>query len=172
MTNRFGKCIFVILLLTCINCTAFAQMVRPFRQQPPITRQNRFNGQSAPKPTKIQQLKEDYISKRLALPPDQTIRFETLYLQYMQEKRAVQILRRINNSDAQANGADQVNKALEYERELLEIKQRYTVEFSKIMPPEKVSVIFKSEQEFDTEAVRNIGERRPKGSAAPQPPGN
>jgi len=170
MTNRFGKYILVILLLTCINCTAFAQMVRPFRRQPPVMRQNRFNGQPAPKPTKVQQLKEDYISKRLALPPDQTIRFETLYLQYMQEKRAVQILKHINNTDAQANGADQVNKALEYERELLEIKQRYTDEFSKIMPPEKVSVIFKSEQEFETEVIRNIRERSPNVPAASQPP--
>ena len=141
-----------------MGCTAFAQMVRPFRRQPPFNKPDKakpFNEQSAPKPTKIQQAKEDYISKRLALPPDQTIRFETLYLQYMQEKRAVQSLRRINNTTRRQTEPTRLIKPWSTSA-TLEIKQRYTNEFLKIMPPDKVSVIFKSEQEFDIEAVRNI----------------
>lgn len=114
----------------------------------------------------------DYISKRLALPPDQTIKFEALYLRYMQEIGAVRTLRRINNTDAQANGADQVNKDLEYESEIVEIRRHYAEEFSKIMPPEKVSVIFKSEQEFNKEALINLKERKPNGPSPALPPGN
>jgi hypothetical protein len=103
----------------------------------------------------------------LALSPEQTLRFEAVYRNYQQETGAVRVLKRLNNSDAQANGADQVNKDLEYETELLNIRKRYTQEFLKIMPPEKVSVIFKSERQFNDEAVRILKENKTNG---PPPP--
>jgi len=164
MTHRFGRYIFFMLLFLGISCGAIAQIiVRPMRRPPPRVRENRLNKQQLPKVTMMQQKRLDYISMQLALPPEQTIKFEALYVQYMREKTAVLILQRINNSPAQANGTDQVNKAMEYEQELVDIKQHYTEEFSKIMPPEKVSVIFKSEQEFNNEAVRISREQKSNG---------
>jgi len=172
MINRFGRYIFVVLLLS-IGGDVLAQGMRPMRRPPPMMRQNRIIERPASKPNQLQQAREDYISKQLALPPAQTIKFEALYLQYMQERKAVMILRRINNTDATANGADQVNKGLAYDRQLLEIKQHYVDEFSKVMSPEKVSVIFKSEQEFDNEMVRrSLNERKPNSPSAISPPRN
>lgn len=170
MINRFGRYIFVVLLLLSIGGDTLAQVMRPMRRTPPRIRENRIIERPTPKPNQLQQAKENYISKQLALPPAQTIKFEALYLQYLQERRAVTILRRLNNTDATANGADQVNKTLAYDRELLEIKQHYVDEFSKIMSPDKVSILFKSEQEFDNEAVRRwMKEGKPNGPA-PAPP--
>ncbi len=169
MTNKPGKYIFVTILLVCLSYISFAQVVRPFRRPPVIERSNRLNN---PKPNRVQQAKLDYISKRLALLPEPTIKFERLYLLYMQDMHAVRLLQNINNSPAQANGADQVNKAMEYERELGDIKQRYYNEFLKIMPPEKVSVIFKSEQEFNREVLRISKENKPNGPSPVAPPTN
>jgi|ERR1700761_4312025 len=172
MITRFGRHIFIALLLAGISYTSSAQDMRMHRGMPPpvYLRPNGrpYNPQQRLKP--IQKIKEEFISKQLALSPEQTLRFEAVYRNYQQETGAVRVLKRLNNSDAQANGADQVNKDLEYEAELFEIRKRYTQEFLKIMPPEKVSVIFKSERQFNDEAVRILKEKN--GNTQSPPPNN
>jgi hypothetical protein len=168
MTIKFGRHIFFILSILCISCTAFAQggRMRVLRRDP-VYRPDLNRQQNLPKIKPIQQIKEEFISKQLALPPEQTLRFEAVYRRYLQETGAVRVLKRINNSDAQANGTEQVNKDLDYERQLLDIRQRYTNEFLKIMPPEKVSIIFKSERQFNDEAVKILKEKKANGQAQP-----
>jgi len=157
MISGFGKHIFLALLLSGISCTSFAQRPRMQGELPPGYNRSYVRPNDPTQRLKpIQKIKEDYISKQLALPPGPTIRFEELYRKYRQETRAVMILKHINNSDAQVNGSDQVNKDMAYERELVNIKEHYTNEFLKIMPPEKVSIIFKSEHQFDEEILRQL----------------
>lgn len=162
MTNKFGKYIFVVLLILGIGYNAFAQGGRMPMQN---FRQGSFNRpdnqafKQQPGLKKVQVIKENFISRQLALTPEQSERFLPLYRQYQQESGNIRHLKRLNNSDAQANGADQVNKDLYYERQLVDIRQRYTEEFLKIMPPEKVSLIFKSERAFNDEVIRQLNER-------------
>jgi hypothetical protein len=166
MPVRALKYIFVVAVLA-FSINAFGQngRMRPQFHQPMMERRNPTFQNQRPA-GKIQVMKENFISKQLALSPEQTVRFLNTYHQYQQEERAVRILKRINNSDAQANGADQVNKDLAYERQLVDIRQHYTGEFLKIMPPEKVSLIFKSERYFNDEVLRSLNEK-----AGTLPPG-
>lgn len=171
MITKLGKHIFFAILLSGISYVSFAQRPRMQGGMPPDYSRQRPNGRPYNPPQRlkpIQKIKEDYISKQLALPPGPTIKFEELYRRYLQETRAVMILKHINNSDAQANGTEQVNKDMAYERELVNIKQRYTNEFLKIMPPEKVSIIFKSEHQFNEEVLRQLKEQnKNRATAAP-----
>jgi hypothetical protein len=177
MTNKFGKYVFVVLLILGIGYNAFAQGGRMpmhnFRQGPNFNRpNNQFNRSDNQSFTqqrglkRVQIIKENFISRQLALSPEQSEKFLPLYRQYQQESGNIRRLKRLNNSDAQANGTEQVNKDLYYERQLVDVRQRYTDEFLKIMPPEKVSLIFKSERAFNDEVIRQLNERNV------PPPGN
>lgn len=108
---------------------------------------------------RIELLKENFISKRLDMTLKQAREFWPVYRQYVQEQTAVRILKRINNSDASANGTEQIDKELEYEAKLVDIRKHYRDEFLKILPPEKVSELYKSEREFNDEMVKQLSER-------------
>jgi hypothetical protein len=108
---------------------------------------------------RIELLKENFISKRLNLSLKDARVFWPVYRQYVQEQTAVRILKRMNNSDASANGTEQIDKELSYEAQLVEIRKHYRDEFLKILPPEKVSELYKSEREFTDEMVKQLSER-------------
>jgi len=157
MATSFGKYIFVIAAIVCISQAGFAQ---GRRMGPPV------NQAPGVRPKSIPQIKLEYISKQLALSPEQTLRFQVIYRNYEREDHAVMILKRLNNSDAQANGADQVNKELDYEAQLVAVHKKYTDQFLKIMPPEKVSLIFKSERTFNDIMLHELKEKRANGPDA------
>ena len=86
-------------------------------------------------------------------------KFWPLYSQYQQELTAVRILKRLNNSTSSTNGTEQIDKEIYYESQLVGIRKRYRDSFSKILPPEKVSILYKSEQEFNDELIKQLSER-------------
>ena len=112
--------------------------------------------------TKIEVVKEGYIGIRLRLTPDEARAFWPLYHQYVQEQTAVRIAKRLNNSKESPDGIQQTDKELEYETDLVNIKKRYQSEFLRILPPAKVSELYKSEREFNDEVLRQLSERNGK----------
>ena len=108
---------------------------------------------------RIQAVKENFLAQRLNLTPQESKAFWPLYRKYSQELTAVKILKRENNSNATSDGAQQVDKDLELETKLVDIKKQYRDEFYKILSPEKVSILYKSEREFNDEAFRILTER-------------
>jgi len=166
MTTRAGK-YFLFAIFLSFGFVANAQRMRIIMRQPGYY----TPGQQRPGENvlRVRKLKEEFISKQLLLNPEQTNRFLAVYRRYEQDLGAVRVLQKINNSDQTPNGQDQIEKNLEYARQILDIKARYNQEFLKIMPPEKVSVIYKSEDIFNKEVLRNIKERN---GGASLPPGN
>jgi len=156
--NKLYKHIFVILLISCASLSAYSQDLRMgFRRQQP----NRVIEPRAQNPgmRKIQVVKEAFISQQLSLSREQGQKFWPMYRRYQSELLEVRRLKRLNNSDAQANGADQVKRDLDYDAQLVEIRKRYNDEFMKVLPPEKVSQLIKSEREFNDELVRKLHEQ-------------
>ena len=140
--------------------TGFGQVARMRMQV--MRNNNRFNNpefRNQPPARRVQIIKENFVNKQLALTPEQSEKFVPLYHQYQQELMNVQKLKHLNNTAAQANGAEQVNKDLLYDSQLVEIRKRYMDEFLKIMPPEKVSLLLKSEHEFKDVLVKEMSER-------------
>ena len=59
-----------------------------------------------------------------------------------------------------SNSADaQIDKEIYYESQLVAIRKRYKDAFLKILPPEKVSELYKSEREFRDELIKQLSER-------------
>jgi len=167
--NKLTKHIFVVLFISCFSYAAFAQ--NPRMQAEERMQGQRMNRQefrqenkyrSMPNPVavrRVQVIKEHFLSTQLALTPEQSEKFWPLYRHYQVELSQVRQLKHYNNSNAQVNGAEQVRKDLEYDGQLVDIRKRYNEEFLKIMPPEKVSQLYKSERGFTDELIKNLNER-------------
>lgn len=113
---------------------------------------------------RIQVVKENFLGRQLSLTPEQSEKFWPVYRQYQNELSNVRRLKRLNYSDPQGDGSEQIRKDLEYDSQLDNIKKHYTDEFLKIVPPEKVSQLYKSERAFTDEMMKQLNER----NAAPQ----
>jgi len=159
------KHILVMLLIVATGYTVAAQGNRSFL---PDNRGDRQSFKAAPQRNlmpnapglqRLQNIKEAFLKKRLSLTTDEAQQFWPLYRQYQDEMVNVRRLKRLNNSDAQANGSEQVKKDLEYESQLVNLKKRYNDEFLKILPAEKVSLLYKSEREFNDEMINVLHER-------------
>jgi hypothetical protein len=163
MMNKLIKPILCILFVLAFGYNSFGQRrVRiPVQPYGPVYRPApHINPNRQPNPGKrIELVKEGYISLRLKLTPEEGRAFWPLYRQYVQEQTAIRILKRQNNSNASVDGTVQIDKELAYEQQLVEIRKHYRDEFLKILPPEKVSELYKSEREFNDEVLRQLSER-------------
>ncbi|WP_342648119.1 hypothetical protein [Mucilaginibacter sp. CSA2-8R] len=106
---------------------------------------------------KIEVAKENYVARQLDLSDDEAEKFWPLYRQYSQEMAAVRQLKRQNTLNNRSR--DQTQKDIYYEQQMVDIKRKYNQEFSKILPPGKVSLISRSEREFTDELIKIYGER-------------
>jgi hypothetical protein len=153
--NKLLRYIFlVIFILVTGYGISYAQNLRPAT---PAT-----NGAATKKAKvgkKLMAARNRFISQQLSLTDEEARKFWPLYNQYQQELTAVRILKRLNNSSAQANGTEQINKDLSYDNQLVTIRKHYRDEFLKILSPEKVSELYKSEREFTDELIKQLSER-------------
>lgn len=109
---------------------------------------------------RIKLIRTAYITKRLELTPAQSEKFWPVYNKYQEEMFQVQKQIRQNNSPSQTNGKDQILNGLALDEKRYNIKKFYTNEFLKILPPEKVSMIAKSEKDFTDEVIKKMKEEK------------
>jgi hypothetical protein len=153
--NKLMKPVFGILFILAFGYSSTIAQRRihmPVKRGYPINRANKPN-------RKIEEVKEGFIGRQLKLTSEQSKAFWPLYRQYVQELTAIRILRRLNNSDASADGTVQIDKELAYETQIVDVKKHYRDEFLKVLPPEKVSELYKSEREFNDEMIKQLSDR-------------
>ncbi len=153
--NKLIKFIFCILFIVVCGYNGFGQMRMPVRRGMPLNRPYRLNAGGR----RLEQIKETFIGKQLKLSPEESKAFWPLYRQYVQDQTAVRILKRQNNSNTSPDGTQQIDKELEYEEQLVIIRKHYRDEFLKVLPPEKVSELYKSEREFNDEMLNILKEQ-------------
>ncbi|TWR27409.1 hypothetical protein FPZ43_13080 [Mucilaginibacter pallidiroseus] len=154
MNSLFRYIFLFVVVLTWGNEDANAQAnnLRP-RNAPAA----RFR--SASRNPKLEAAHERFIGQQLNLTDSESARFWPVYRKYQQELTAVRILKRLNNSSAQANGTEQIDKEIEYDNQMVNIRKHYRDEFLKILPAEKVSELYKSERQFTDELFKQLSER-------------
>ena len=108
---------------------------------------------------KLDAAHDRFLTQKLNLTDEESTKFWPIYRQYQQELTAVNVLKRLNNSNATANGTEQIDKEIYYESQQVGIRKRYRDAFLKILPPEKVSELYKSEREFRDELIKQLSER-------------
>jgi hypothetical protein len=155
---KLVKHIFIIFLLLGIGFKSFGQIGGPVFRRPPNLQQRVIRPQQNAV-SKVEVVRESFISQKLNLRSDESQKFWPVYRRYQDALKEVRRKKRLNNSNAQANGTEQIQRELYYESELVNIRKYYTDEFLKILPPDKVSEIFKSEREFTDELIKQLSER-------------
>src|SRR5580693_4639131 len=83
---------------------------------------------SAQNGERIQALKIAYLTKQLNLTPEEAERFWPVYNQYTEIVRKIRI-------DALGNKEDEIVT----EDKILGVRKKYSVEFGKVLPPDKVN---------------------------------
>jgi hypothetical protein len=86
---------------------------------------------------RIKSLEIAYITNRLNLSPEEAQRFWPIYNNYSVELKVARMKATSNNSSE-----------IELDEALLNIRKKYSVQFSQVLPPAKVDTFFKSEKEF------------------------
>ncbi|WP_374951236.1 hypothetical protein [Mucilaginibacter sp.] len=108
---------------------------------------------------KLYAARNKFLSQQLSLSEAESRKFWPIYNQYQEDLTAVLILKRMNNQNPQVSGTEQIDKDISFDTQILAIKKRYRDEFLKVLPVEKVNMLYKSEREFNDEVKRQLNER-------------
>jgi hypothetical protein len=151
--NKLLKYISVIVVVLCAGYQSYGQG----RFMPRFERRPGFNASQNPE-RRVENVKVNFIRRRLNLPSGQARKFFPLYQEYQQELFNIRKLKRQNSLNT-ANGTEQINKELFYENQIVKIKMTFNDAFLKVLSPDKVSELYKAEREFNDELVRSLSER-------------
>jgi hypothetical protein len=150
--NRRFRYIFFLLVFAVSSDNVFAQVSSFHHASPAVKARLNRN-------PKLLAARDKFISQQLELTSDEARKFWPLYRQYQEDITAVKILKRQNNSSSTANGMEQIDKELALDNQIVNIRKHYRDEFLRILPPEKVSALYKSEAEFTNELIKTFSER-------------
>ncbi|SDD64321.1 hypothetical protein SAMN05216464_102156 [Mucilaginibacter pineti] len=148
--------VFVLFFTVAAGYESFAQVRNNLQPSQRVSPENK--GKKGAMGKKLEAARQNFINRQLSLTDNESTKFWPIYNQYQQELTAVRILKRLNNSSTAANGTEQIDKEIYYESQLVAIRKRYKDAFLKILPPEKVSELYKSEREFNDELIKRLSE--------------
>lgn len=108
----------------------------------------------------IESVKIAYITRRLELSPEEARRFWPVYNNYQKEINEVLRQKRAARLNNDKNADDRLAGELNFEESLLNIRKKYQKEFTKVIPSEKVLLLYQAEREFREQLIRQLRERR------------
>jgi hypothetical protein len=94
-------------------------------------------------------LKIAYLTKKLDLSTEDAQRFWPVYNKYDEEIHA-----------AQSSAVKDRTPEIDLEEKILNIRKKYSVEFGKVLSPEKVNIFFRAEKEFGNFVQKEIERRQ------------
>lgn len=112
---------------------------------------------------RIEAMKAAFITERLRLTPEEAQQFWPLYNQFEEAESELRQAYRPDRpieemSDAEA--VDFLNRSLELEEKLIDLRRRYIGRFQEILPARKIALLRKVEEEFKRELLRRMREMR------------
>lgn len=112
---------------------------------------------------KLESAKIAFITQRIDLSPREAEKFWPVYNQFQAEMRGLLKERREEmkaGKDMPAN--ERIDRQLDLESQLLELKKRYTREFGKVISADKILRLFQAEKDFKAELIKELQERKEK----------
>lgn len=116
---------------------------------------------------KIKAIQIQYLTKKLELTPEEAQKFLPIYNNYTHEVEQLIAERRDKKEQDKltADNADELarknmDKELNYEKRMLDIRSRYNNEFQRVLPGRKAGMVFKSEREFRSIMINHLNTQR------------
>lgn len=110
---------------------------------------------------KLESAKIAFITQRIDLSPREAEKFWPVYNQFQREMRGLLRERREEmkaGKDMPAN--ERIDRQLDLEGQILELKKRYTREFGKVISADKIVRLFQAEKDFKAELIKELQERK------------
>lgn len=114
---------------------------------------------------KIKQLRNKYISKNLQMDSETEREFWKIYNEYGREK---QIAYRKHNIREDDPSMETIEENLERDQELLDLRKKYTQRLSRILTPQQLKDLQRSEREFKQMLIRRSQAPNPGPRYVPQ----
>ncbi|MEC5148303.1 Sensor of ECF-type sigma factor [Chitinophaga sp. 180180018-2] len=116
---------------------------------------------------KIKAIQIQYLTNKLALTPEEAQKFWPVYNNYTREVEQLIAERhqKKNQDQLSTDNADDaarrsMDKELNYEKRMLDIRSHYNSEFQKVLPGRKAGMVFKSEREFRNIMINHLNTQR------------
>lgn len=107
----------------------------------------------------IEAIKMGFISGRLNLTEQEADLFWPVYKKYQTELAQINIQKRERRLQNNSNPEKTIDDDFYFDTKLLEIKKKYRIEFSRILPPEKVKRLYVAERDFREELIKQLKNR-------------
>ena len=110
---------------------------------------------------KVKAFKVSFLTTELELTSTEAEKFWPIYNQYEKENRELLKQRReMAQSKSDMSPENRLNEQFEFEERMLEIRKKYTKEFGKAVPSDKVLRLFEAERAFKANLVKELQQRR------------
>lgn len=116
---------------------------------------------------KIKAIQIQYLAKKLDLTPEEAQKFWPVYNNYTHEVEQLIAERRqrkeqdkLSTENADDAARKNMDKELNYEKRMLDIRSRYSAAFQQVLPGRKAGLVFKSEREFRTIMINHLNTQR------------
>ncbi|MDB5013324.1 MAG: hypothetical protein JWQ25_1526 [Daejeonella sp.] len=115
---------------------------------------------SSEKRQEIENIKLAFISSKLDLTTEEAQHFWPIYNAYRSDFGEIIRLKHDAKRNQVGNANQQLDKEINFDERILELKKKYRIEFSKVIPPAKVLLFFEAEKEFRDHLIKQLRERR------------
>ena len=159
--KNIKKIILALALTGFWLAPAMAQQTRPNQRPAVRDGQPARPAQPGERMEKLESAKIAFLSQKMDLNPKEAEKFWPVYNQFRNEVQELAKQRMADRKAGDAVSADnRLDAQLENETQMLEVKKKYTREFGRVIPAEKVVRLFEAEKEFRQELVKRLQERK------------
>lgn len=108
----------------------------------------------------IEAIKVAFITSKLDLTSEEAQKFWPVYNNYQKELMEIMKKRREERKRTDISPSEKINLDLAYETRMLELKKKYKKSYSKVIPPEKILLLYQAEREFREHLIKQLNYRR------------
>lgn len=109
---------------------------------------------------RIEAIKVAFITKKLDLTTEEAQKFWPVYNNYQKELMVLMRKRREDRQKTDIHPNEKINVDLTYESRMLDLKKKYKKLYLKVIPAEKVLLLYQAEREFRERLIKQLKDRR------------
>jgi hypothetical protein len=109
---------------------------------------------------RIEAIKVAFITKKLDLTTEEAQKFWPVYNNYQKELMVMMRKRREDRQKTDIDPNEKINADLTYESRMLDLKKKYKKLYLKVIPAEKVLLLYQAEREFREHLIKQLKHRK------------
>jgi hypothetical protein len=109
---------------------------------------------------RIEAIKVAFITKKLDLTSEEAQKFWPVYNNYQKELMVMMRKRREDRQKTDIDPNEKINADLTYESRMLDLKKKYKKLYLKVIPAEKVLLLYQAEREFREHLIKQLKHRK------------